>query len=85
MGVDQTDPIEQIAAGQITLTDNVQVREMVACTPDQIRQRVRRIIAEAGPNRLVVSTTGTPLGPIGPRLAENYRALIGTALEWGRP
>ena len=94
MGVDQIDPVEQIpdgdltlceareiAADRITLTGNVQMREMAACTPDQIRDRVAQILSDAGPNRLIVTTTGTPIEPMSPALAENYHALISAVLH----
>jgi hypothetical protein len=97
MGVDQTDPVEQepdgdltlreareIAGEQITLTGNVQLREMASTTPDEIRDRVRQILADAGPNRLIVTTTGTPIAPVNPELANNYHTLISATLE-GRP
>jgi len=44
-------------------------RELITRTPEQIRERVRQIIEEGGPDRLVVTTTGAPL-------EANYRALI---------
>jgi hypothetical protein len=96
MGVDQTDPVEQspdgdltlsearqIAAGQITLTGNVQIREMARCTPAEIRERVRQIIADGGPDHLVVSTTGSILEPVSQKLADNYHALISATREMG--
>lgn len=95
MGVDQTDPVEQppdgeitltearaISQGQITLTGNVQMREMASFTPDAIRSRVQAIIKEAGPKRLVLTTTGTVLEAISPAIEANYHALIDSTLEW---
>jgi len=97
MGVDQTDPVEQlpdgditlrearqIAGNQITLTGNVQMREMASCRPAQIRRRVEQILADAGPDRLIVTTTGTPIESITPQLAENYHAMISATLASGR-
>lgn len=93
MGVDQTDPVEQppdgevtlaeareISAGQITLTGNVQIRELATLAPQAIGRRVRAIIEEAGPKRLIVTTTGTPLEAIPPAIEENYHALIDATL-----
>lgn len=89
MGVDQTDPVEQppdgevtlaearaISEGRITLTGNVQIRELAALSPAAIRRRVRAMVEEAGPTRLIVTTTGTPLEAIPPAVEENYHALI---------
>lgn len=89
MGVDQTDPFEalpdgdltaaearRLAAGRITLTGNIQMREMHAATPDEIEEKVKRLIADAGPDRLIVSTTGTPLERLSPRLVKNYHRLM---------
>jgi len=97
MGVAQTDPVESvpdgdltlrearaIASDKITLTGNIQMRELHTKKPEAIEERVREIIREAGPERLVVSTTGTPLERITPQLATNYHRLIDTVLEFGR-
>ncbi|MBI2438218.1 MAG: hypothetical protein HYV36_05330 [Lentisphaerae bacterium] len=96
MGVDQTDPVEEapdgdltaaearrLAAGRITLTGNIQMRELHALAPDEIEARVKRLIAEAGPDHLIVSTTGTPLERMAPRLADNYHRLIDAVLKYG--
>ncbi len=93
MGVDQTDPVEQppdgevtlaearaISAGRITLTGNLQVRELATLSPDAIRRRIRAIVDEAGPTRLIVTTTGTPLEAIPPAIEENYHAMIDATL-----
>ena len=96
MGVDQTDPVEQepdgdltlaearaIAARQITLTGNLQMRELAVASPDYIRERVRQIIRDAGPDRLILTTTGAPLERIPPAIEANYNAFIDAALEYG--
>jgi len=97
MGVDQTDPVESIpdgnlalrearaiASDRITLTGNIQMRELHTEEPEAIEKRVRQILDEAGPGKLVVSTTGTPLERITPKLAANYHRLIDTVLEFGQ-
>jgi len=96
MGVDQTDPVEarpdgdldltearRISQGRITLTGNLQMREMSTSDPARVTDRVRRIIEEAGPRRLVVTTTGTPLEPMDERLERNYHAMIDAVLRYG--
>ena len=93
MGVDQTDPVEaapdgdltlaearQIAAGQITLTGNIQMKELAAEQPEAIHRRVRQVIADAGPDHLILTTTGAPLEAISPQLEANCHALIDAAL-----
>ena len=94
MGVDQTDPVEAapdgdltleeartIAGDQITLTGNIQMRELYNEDTAHIRRRVHQIIEQAGPRRLVISTTGTPLEAIPPNVEANYNAMIDAALE----
>lgn len=94
MGVDQTDPCEELpdgdltaaearglAAGRITLTGNIQMRELETAKPEAIEERVQRLIAEAGPDRLIVSTTGTPLERMSSKLAQNYHRLMDAVLK----
>ena len=88
MGVDQLDPVEASPDGDlgleearemaptITFTGNIQVRELATLDPEGIARRVREIIRAAGPRRLVISTTGTPLERIDSRLARSYDALL---------
>ena len=97
MGIDQTDPVEAfpdgdlslaearaISGDQITLTGNIQMKELHACEPNDIEDRIRQIMREAGPRRLVLSTTGTPLERMSDRLAENYNRFIDASLKWGK-
>jgi len=94
MGVDMTDPVEtspdgdltlgearEIAGDQITLIGNIQMRDIAQAPPLWIRESVKKIIQEAGPNRLIISTTGTPLEKMDQRTATNYHELI-TAVEY---
>lgn len=94
MGVEQTDPVEQppdgevtpreareITEGRITLTGNIQMRELASLAPADIKARVRQVIADAGPRRLVITSTGTPIEPISPTLEANYNAMIDAVLE----
>jgi hypothetical protein len=96
MGVDQIDPVETVPDGdvtiaeakelscdQITLTGNIQSREINLAEPQEIEARVRELIQVAGPRRLIISTTGTPVEPISPRVEANYHTLIDAALKWG--
>ena len=97
MGVDQTDPVEsppsgdlnmrqarEIAGHTITLTGNIQSNEIENGSPGEIRQRVRKIIEEAGPDKLIITVTGTPLKKISPQAEANYNAMIDAALDYGR-
>ncbi len=94
MGVDQTDPVEQPPDGEITLSEareisqrritlsgNIQIRELAALSPEAIRARVRSVIEEAGPDRLVVTSTGTVIERISPAVEANYHAMIDAVLE----
>jgi len=95
MGVDQLDPVEalpwgdisleeirQITKDRITLTGNIQFSELCSESSDHIRARVRDIIKKAGPERLIISTTGTPPEKITQRQFENYNAMIDEALGY---
>jgi uroporphyrinogen-III decarboxylase len=97
MGVDQTDPVEtvpdgdvsleearRISNGRVTLMGNIQMREIASADPGYIASRVRRIIEEAGPQRLVVTTTGTPLEALDERSERNYHAMIDAVLAFGK-
>ena len=96
MGVAQTDPAEQVpdgdltlaamrrmAAGQMTLTGNLQMRELATLEPMAIRERVRQIVRDAGPDHLVLSVTAAPHEPIVPHIERNYHAFMDAALEFG--
>lgn len=89
MGVDQIDPVEStpwgdisledirnITKGQITLTGNIQFSEITNESTDYIIRRVNEIISIAGPRRLIISTTGTPLERITRKQFNNYNAMI---------
>ena len=56
------------------------MKELYAADGDHIARRVRQIMAEAGPRRLVITTTGTPLEPIPPHVEQNYHRMIDTVL-----
>jgi len=96
MGVDQTDPVEtapdgeitltearKISKEQITLTGNIQMKDLYNSDEAHIEDRVRAIIKEAGPTRLVITSTGTPLEKISPRLYRNYNCMIDAVLKYG--
>jgi hypothetical protein len=59
------------------------MRELYSGTGELIGERVRQVIKEAGPDRLIITTTGTPLEKMSARLAENYHSLIDAALRYG--
>ncbi len=97
MGVDMTDPVETlpdgdlsieqaraIAADRVTLAGNIQVRKLTTMTPENLRVRVRELIDRAGPRRLIVTATGTPLEAIPPALEKAYHAMMDSVLEWGK-
>lgn len=95
MGVDATDPVEpppagdltyaearEIADGKITLVGNLELDELTYSEPGHIRNRVKEILSH-GTDRLILGTSAGPLTFISPRLAENYRVFVETALEYG--
>ena len=97
MGVDQTDPVESVPYGEvtlaearkitsekITLTGNIQFSELLEGDTEYIRKRVDGILREAGKGRLVISTTATPLERIAPALYDNYNAMIDAVIECGK-
>jgi hypothetical protein len=95
IGFDSTDPVEippdgdvtiaearAIVGDRMTLIGNIEFYELEFNTPEQIRERVREILA-AGPRRLIVGTSGGPLTDLSPQLEANYFALIDEALLIG--
>ena len=95
MGFDATDPVEPppagdvtyaearaIAGGRITLVGNLEWDELCFAEPWHIRQRVKEIL-EPGGDRLILAASAGPISAITPRLADNYRAWVETALEYG--
>jgi uroporphyrinogen-III decarboxylase len=93
IGFDSTDPVEippdgdvtiaearAIVGDRMTLIGNIEFYELEFRTPEQIRERVREILA-AGPRRLIVGTSGGPLTDLSPQLEANYFALIDETLK----
>jgi hypothetical protein len=93
MGIDQTDPVEAPPSGDVTmrearnivgaamtLTGNIQCLELETSSPEQIRERVRQIINDAGPLRLIITATGTPLKRISLTAEANYHAMMDAVL-----
>lgn len=99
MRVDQIDPTEaepdgdvtiqearEIAGPDMVLAGNVQCREMFSASvgPSVIRERVRTFIQGAGPDRIIVTTTGTPLERMTSETVRNYHALFDAVQEYGQ-
>ena len=94
MGFDGTDPVEpppagdvtyaqarEIADGKITLIGNIEWDELTFAEPEIIRQRVREIL-DMGHDRLILGTSAGPVSPMDQRTANNYRAMVETALGY---
>ncbi|MHB0878441.1 MAG: uroporphyrinogen decarboxylase family protein [Anaerolineae bacterium] len=92
MDMNALHPIEEPPMGDVTLTEaraalgercivgNVQIGDIYAETPAHVAAQVRRLVAEAGPRSLVVTTTASPYEtPLKPEVLRNYEALIGAA------
>ena len=95
MGVDATDPVEpppagdldfrearEISRGMITLQGNVEFNEFVHLTPVEMRRRVREVLAD-GNRRMILSTSAGPTTAVTRQVADNYRAFVDAALEYG--
>jgi len=95
MGVDSTDPVEpppagdvtyaearEIADGKLTLIGNLEWDELCFSEPEQIRRRVKEIL-DLGTDRLILGASAGPVSAITSKIADNYRAWIETALEFG--
>ncbi len=95
MGYDSTDPVEpppagdvtyaqaqELGEGRITLMGNLEWDELAFAEPEQIRARVREILA-LGDRRLILAASAGPISAITARIAENYRAWIDTACRMG--
>ncbi len=95
MGVDSTDPVEpppggdldfhearEISRGEVTLRGNIEYNEFTHLAPRQIRERVKDILSD-GNRRLILSTSAGPNTHINRHIADNYRAFVEAALEYG--
>ena len=93
MGIDSTDPMEpppagdctyaearEIVGSDLTLVGNLEFDELEFAEPDHIRKRVREILS-LGDRRLILGASAGPITKITPRLAENFRAWVETAIE----
>jgi uroporphyrinogen-III decarboxylase len=95
IGFDSADPVEpppagdvsyaqarQIVDGRVTLIGNLEFDELCFADPAQIRERVREILA-LGKERLILGASAGPTSAVTPQLADNYRAMVETALAYG--
>ena len=95
MGVDSTDPVEpppagnltfrearEISRGEVTLRGNLEYNEFTHLTTKQMSGRVKEILAD-GNRRVIVSASAGPNTYITKHIADNYRALVDAALEYG--
>jgi len=94
-GADATDPVEPppqgdvtyaearaVVGDRLTLIGNLQYADLCHRRPTDIREQVREMLA-MGTRRLILGASAGPMGPITPRMAENYRAWIDAAREFG--
>jgi uroporphyrinogen-III decarboxylase len=95
MGYDSIDPVEpphqgdltyaearDIVGDRLTLVGNLEAVEMLNETPAYIRKRVKEILS-LGKNRVVISDSAPPVAAYTQKQANNYRAMIDAALEFG--
>lgn len=95
MGVDSTDPVEPppqgdvtfaearaIAGDKLTLVGNIECSELVNEEPAYIRRRVKEVLAH-GNRRVIITDSAPQFAAFTRKQADNYRAMIETALECG--
>ncbi len=94
MGCAATDPVEPPPAGdcslaearaivgdRLTLIGNLEWDELCFAETSHIAARVREILRDGGPQRLILSASAGPISAVDERLVANYRTLVDTALE----
>lgn len=72
--------------GRICIEGNLQIGDLMRCTPEEIRQMTRQIVRDAGDGGgLVLCPTASPYEPVlSQRTLENYLSFIRAGLEFGR-
>lgn len=98
-GVDMIDPVEGPADGDISIKEvkkicgnrlcllgNIEERDMETLPADAIREKTKRLLADAMPGgRFVAEPSDSPIGDIlDKRTEENYIAFVETAREYGK-
>lgn len=92
MGCAATDPVEPPPAGdcsiaearaivgdKLTLIGNLEWDELCFAEPSHIATRVREILRDGGPRRLILSASSGPISAVDERLVMNYRTMVDTA------
>lgn len=71
---------------RICLEGNIQIGELYACAPAQIRKKVKQAITEGAPGGgFILCPSASPFTPtLSPNVVENYLTLIHTGREIGR-
>ena len=95
MGFVATDPVEPppqgnvtfsearaLVDGKLTLMGNLESVELCTAEPAYIRRRVKEIVS-LGKDRLILTSSDGVYAAIDQKTADNYRAWIDTALEFG--
>jgi uroporphyrinogen-III decarboxylase len=94
-GADSTDPVEpppqgdvtyeqarEIVGDRLTLVGNLEWSMLESAEPGEVREHVRRVLS-GGNRRLILAASAGPISAITPRLADNYRAWVDAAEEFG--
>jgi uroporphyrinogen-III decarboxylase len=66
---------KEIVAGRMTLGGNIESRVLENESADRVEEAVRAAF-EGGKERMVLEPTAGPVGPITPRMIENYHRMI---------
>ena len=96
IGYDATEPVEppfgsgggdvsmqearDIVGDRLTLCGNFQFEELERSEPEQVRARVREILA-TGRRRLILTASATPIARMSPRMIRSYYAWIDEAVN----
>ena len=95
MGADATDPVEpppagdvtyaearEIAGDRLTLIGNLEFDFLESAEPVEVREHVKEVLSH-GNRRLILGSSAGPISAVTPRLVDNYKAWVDTALEFG--
>ena len=95
MGVDSTDPVEpppagdldfrearEVSRGEVTLRGNLEYNEFTHLDPARMRARVKELLSD-GNRRIILAASAGPNTSVSRRVADNYRAFVDAALEFG--
>jgi len=76
--------VKRRVGGRMCLAGGMQASDLELASPQVVRERVRDVLAAAGPRGLILLPTSAPLQiPLPQRVLDNYRVMFETAREAG--